>query len=357
MATIQWRPEVNALTTPQSYRILGIPRNSAGAEDIAADIAERHPGFNTADILTILNAEDDAIQERLLNGQQVTKSGAFSWSLTFSGRLDSPDDPLPPLDKSLNVNVRVSPPFVAALRRAAQTERLPMRRKAPLVSTAEDSLLGLSDVLNPGGALRLTGDDLAFDREHGADECVIHGTESGRTAQTRLIRVEAGEIILMPDIPAQANPWNNEHTVSVTTRYTEHGTPRTGVYDRMLRSPLALNGFSHPDPPEVGILTGSADGPYVSVTGGAVSADETLRVQVILDMHEDKLLFSLLDMKKDGAAGEEVAVTSDGERTLPGFAGSSVSDLSVRVNDCAALKEMIRNAYSGRLVDVLMIRM
>uniref|UniRef100_UPI0040574AE1 ACT domain-containing protein n=1 Tax=Candidatus Electronema sp. TaxID=2698783 RepID=UPI0040574AE1 len=39
MATIQWRPEVNALTTPQSYRILFVPRNVASREDIAADIA------------------------------------------------------------------------------------------------------------------------------------------------------------------------------------------------------------------------------------------------------------------------------------------------------------------------------
>ena len=37
MATIQWRPEINPLTTPQSYRILFMPRNSAGIEDIAAE--------------------------------------------------------------------------------------------------------------------------------------------------------------------------------------------------------------------------------------------------------------------------------------------------------------------------------
>jgi hypothetical protein len=41
MATIQWRTEINPLTTPQSYRILFMPRNSAGIEDIAADIALR----------------------------------------------------------------------------------------------------------------------------------------------------------------------------------------------------------------------------------------------------------------------------------------------------------------------------
>ncbi|MCI5122175.1 MAG: hypothetical protein D3908_13485, partial [Candidatus Electrothrix sp. AUS4] len=115
MATIQWRPEINALTTPISYRIRFIPRNSAGIDDIAADIAQQHPNFNKEDILTILRAEDDVIQTRLLNGEQVTKEGSCSWSISFSGRLDSPDDPLPPLDESLHVNVRISPPFVDAI--------------------------------------------------------------------------------------------------------------------------------------------------------------------------------------------------------------------------------------------------
>ena len=40
MATIQWRPEINALTTPQSYRILFLPRNVAGKADMAARMAE-----------------------------------------------------------------------------------------------------------------------------------------------------------------------------------------------------------------------------------------------------------------------------------------------------------------------------
>ena len=215
MATIQWRPEVNALTTPQSYRILFVPRNVASREDIAADIALRHPNFSEADILTILNAEDEAIQARLLNGEQVTKSGAFSYSLTFTGRMNSPDELLPPLDDCLQVNVRVSPPFVEAVRQAAQTERLPMEKKLPLITTAQDTLLKLNDVLMPQGVLQLTGDDLLFDPEGGSGGCVIEGTQSGRAVQTRFPMITNTAIMLMPTIPAQAHPWNNEYTVSV----------------------------------------------------------------------------------------------------------------------------------------------
>ncbi|WP_417916794.1 hypothetical protein [Candidatus Electronema sp. JC] len=356
MATIQWRPEINPLTTPQSYRIRFAPRNAAGIEDIAADIARQHPNFSKADILTILRAEDEAVQARLLNGEQVTKEGSFSWYLSFTGRLESPDEPLPPLDDCLQVNVRVSPPFLAAIRQNAQTERLPMEKKLPLISTAKDTLLELKDVLNPAGALQLNGADLYFDRTQDGSECVIEGTQSGKIVQKRFIKIEASEIILMPELPAQAHPWNNEHTISVTTRYTEHGTLRTGAYERMLRSPLTLTNMGHPHPPETGILTGSAASAYVSVTGGSVSADETLRIQVILDLRADALLFSLLDMKEGGRAGAAMTVTANGELTLQGFADSAVSSLTVRVNNYAGLKEMIRNDYGGRLVDVLDVR-
>ncbi len=356
MAMIQWRPEINPLTTPQSYRILFMPRNSAGIEDIAADIALRHPNFSKTDILTILRAEDEAIHARLLNGEQVTKAGAVSYSLTFTGRLNSPDDPLPPLDECLHVNVRVSPPFLAAICQSAQTERLPMEKKLPLISTAQDSLLKLKDVLNPDGALLLTGDDLAFDpAAPDSGQCVIAGTQSGSTVQTRLLRVEQSEILLMPEIPAQAHPWNNEYTVSVSVRYSEHGTLRTGTYSRMLRSPLTVSKMGHPNPPEVGILTGKESSPHVSVIGGSVAADETLRIQAVFDARTDALLFSLLDMQEGGRAGAAVTVTANGSVTLPGFAGSAVTNLTVRVNNYAGLKEMLRNDYGSRMADVLKV--
>ena len=356
MPAIQWRPEVNAMTTPQSWRILAVPRNSAGIEDIAADIARQHPNFNKADILTILRAEDKAVQARLLNGEQVTKEGSWSWFVSFSGRLDHPTDPLPPLDECLQVSVRISPPFAKAIRRAAHAERLPVRLKRPLISTARDPLLGLNNVLNPDGLLQLAGRNLAFDPQQPGSQCVIAGTESGSAVQTRFAKVEDSGIMLMPDIPAQSNPWNNEYTVSVSTRYSEHGTLRTGACGQMLRSPLTLSGFGQPDPPEHGILTGSAASPYVSVIGGSVSADEMLRIQAVLDHRKDVLLFSLLDMQEGGKTGAAVTVTANGELTLQGFADSAVTNLTVRVNNYAGLKEMLRNDYGGRLVDVLVVR-
>jgi len=356
MATIQWRPEVNALTTPQSYWIRFMARNTASRKDIAADIALRNPNYNEELAEAILKAGEEAVQARLLNGEQVTLEGSFSYFPSFTGRLNDPDEPLPPLDDCLHINVRISPPFTDAIRQAAQTERLPMEKKLPLINTVRDSLLELKDVLNPDGALLLSGDSLFFDRSvPGGGECVIEGSQSGRTVQTRLLRVEESEIMLMPDIPAQAHPWNNEYKVSVSVRYSEHGTLRTGTYARLLRTPLSVPKLGHPNPPEVGILSGKEGSPNVSVTGGGVSADETLRIQVILDLRQDLLLFSLLDMQENGKTGAAVTAPGNGAYVLPGFADSAVSSLDVRVNNHAGLKDMIRNNYGGRVVDILKI--
>jgi hypothetical protein len=358
MATIQWRPEVNALTTPQSYRILFLPRNMVGTADMAARMAKALPNYTEAEFRTFIDLHNQLITESLTNGEQVTEENAFTYSLSFTGRLDSPDDPLPPLDECLHVRVHASPPLAETVRRNGRAERLPLAEKLPLIATAKDTLFELKNVLNPDGALQLTGDDLSFDRSQpGAGSCALEGTAGGRTVQSRFIKVEESEVIFMPDIPAQSHPWNNEFRVSISTRYSEHGTMRTGIYARLLRSPLTLSNFGHPNPQEVGILSsGGAASPYVSATGGSVSADETLRIQAVLDMRADALLFSLLDMKEEeGRTGAAVTVTADGEQTLQGFSGSAVSSLDIRVNDYAALKDLIRNKYGGRLADVLKV--
>ena len=356
MSTIQWRPEINAMTTPQSYWIRFVPRNVVNTAELAARMAKALPNYTEAEFRTFLDLHNQLITESLTNGEQVTEENAFTYSLSFTGRLDSPDDPLPPLEECLHVRVHASQPLVETVAKNGRAERLPQAEKLPLITTSKDTLLELKNVLNPDGALQLTGDDLYFDRSRADESCVIEGAAGGRTAQSRFIKVEESEIIFMPEIPAQAHPWNNEFRVSVTTRYSEHGTLRTGIYARMLRSPLTLSRFGHPNPQEVGILTGGgAASPYVSAISGSVSADDTLRIQAVIDMHQDLLLFSLLDMHEEGRTGAAVPVSENGEQTLQGFSGSAVSSLTVRVDEYAALKDMVRNKYGGRLIDVLKV--
>jgi len=355
MATIQWRPEVNALTTPQSYRVRYLPRRVIGDNELAAEIVERNPTLTEEVARTVLDTRNVLIQEHLINGDQVTEEEAFTYRLSFTARLDEPDAPLPNTEDMLKVRVYASNPFTAEVRHKARMERLPLAEKAPVIASAEDNRLKLNDVLYSAGVLKLTGSNLLFDDVEDGGSCVIRGTRDGEAAQEQYALITNTSILVVPDIPAQTDPWNNEYTVSVSTRYTEHGTLRTGTFRRRLRSPLLVAGVDSPPPIAVGILTGGAASPYVTVTGGTADADETLRVQAVLDLHEGHLLLNLLDMRKDGESGPAVTVTADGDITLSGFAGSSVDALNLTVNNFAELAGMIRNDYSGRLVDILNI--
>ena len=353
--SIQYKPEPNALTTPRTYTLRFVPRNTADEQNLAADIHRSQPNFSPEAVETILQAEDEAILERLLNGEQVTKHGSFSWYISFTGTLKNAEDPTPPLDECLHVNVRISQNFLERLRQAAQVERLSVTEKLPVITAAEDTVLGLRDVLRSDGMLRITGSNLSFDRNDPDSHCLIQGTRSGSAVQSRVGTVTNSEIVLLPDVPDQPDPWNNEYRLSVTTHYTEHGTPRTGNYKRLLRTPLAVNGFGEP----TGCLTGNADAPYVTITGGTVSEDTLLRIQVIREVVSNQLRFSLLDMSKGGAAGDEVSMSdsADVTLTLPGFAGSPVTSLTITVHDYAALWDMVRSDYGGRLVDILDVNM
>ncbi|MCI5159802.1 MAG: hypothetical protein D3906_15520 [Candidatus Electrothrix sp. AUS1_2] len=70
-------------------------------------------------------------------------------------------------------------------------------------------------------------------------------------------------------------------------------------------------------------------------------------------MIQERLYFSLVHMKDGRAGGAEIPVTGNGTYTLPGFTGSAVSGLEIRVDHYLALWSMIRNSYQGRLVDIL----
>jgi hypothetical protein len=162
-------------------------------------------------------------------------------------------------------------------------------------------------------------------------------------------------VMLTPEIPEQDAPWNNEYALSISAQYTEHGTVRTGVYNRKLRTPLLVQ--LPPGEGGVGILTGNADVPYVRITSCTATAAEQLRIAAVLDVQTGVLYFNLLDMKERSVAGPAVSATSNGDYTLSGFAGSAVTEMTVAVDHFAELVSIVRNGYTGRLVDILEIRM
>ncbi len=286
----------------------------------------------------------------------MTLEEAFSFYLSFIGRLDSPDAPLPENDDLLQVNVRVSQPFVKEIRHQAKYVRLPMQEKLPVITSTEDTKLKLADVLFAGGVLRLIGSNLDFDESSPDCGCVIEGTAGGRKKQSTYASVANSTVLLVPDIPVQSQPWQNEYTITLTTQYSEHGTLRSGTCRRKLRSPLTVTDLGHPNR-ETGILTGSTtSAAYASVTDGTAAAAEMLRVQAVIDSRSGQLLLSLLDMEEGGRTGAAVAVAANGTYVLHGFSGSAVSSLTIKVNNYTALLSLIRSSYAGRLVDILDVR-
>ena len=70
MATVQWKPEVNALTTPQSWRPRYVPRNTNGSDNLAARIARKHPSLDKESVKMTISALVEEIGIDLINGDQ-----------------------------------------------------------------------------------------------------------------------------------------------------------------------------------------------------------------------------------------------------------------------------------------------
>jgi hypothetical protein len=129
MATIQWRPEVNALTTPQSYRARVLPRNVVGNDELAAEIAAELDVISPELARLVITTEKKLIARHLSNGDQVTQEDALTYSLSMTAKLDSPDDPLPNTDDMLKVRIYASKSFAAEVRQPAKFEKLPLAEK------------------------------------------------------------------------------------------------------------------------------------------------------------------------------------------------------------------------------------
>ena len=354
MNRIQWRPEMNALTTPVSYRPRFVPGKVAGNDTLAEELAADHPGVDADYLKTIISDLFTKIQTHLINGEQVTIKDAFTFTNSFSGRMDSPDEPLPESEDVLHVKAFATAPFVRAVRQAARFEKLPAETKLPVISFAEDTHLKLADVLMAGSILKLSGSNLAFPENDPDCGCVIEGSRSGRAVQQMFGMISNSSVMLTPDIPAQNDPWNNEYVISISTQYTEHGTLRTGTYPRRLRTPLLVQVPVAARAP--GILTGDTAAPLARITDCTASADERLRIAAVLDVRTGVLYLNLLDMQEHGQAGAAVPVTGNGEYALSSFAGSAVTALTVTVDNFAALVSLVRNGYTSRLVDILEIQ-
>jgi hypothetical protein len=352
MPSIYYRIEPNNLTETTSYKLRLVSQGTAGYDEVAARVALKNPGLSAEMVKTALKGSMEEIGIILSEGKIVTLENACTFRPSLHARLESPEAPLPLIDKLLNVTIAVSQPFVKALRLVANLERVAAEEKAPVLLSAEDTSLVLNDVLNSAGVLHLTGSHLLFDPQKPDCGCVIAGTRSGSEVQSQFARISDSEVLLVPHIPVQDDPWNNEYTVSISTKYTEHGSVRTGTYSRKLRSPLIVD-LAHAGESGVGILTGEAESPYAWITARAGSGAAQVRIQALLDLVTDHLSLNILAMQEHGPAGSAVNIPENGSYVLPGFSGSAVTSLTVQVDYLPELITLIHNSYHGRMVDIL----
>lgn len=352
MSTVQWRPELNALTTPQSYRACPVPKDTLGYDGLSKAIAKRNSLWSPGLVKSILEELREELKEQMINGNKVSLENAFTFHVSLPVRLDSPDAPMPPAAEVVKVQVYASRTFTDEVKEAVRLERLEPENKVPVISSAKDTQLGLRNVLNPDGVLQLVGADMFFEQDTVGAECVIEGTRSTRVAQTLFAKIANTEVLIVPKFTAQTDFWNNEYRVSISTRYTEHGSLRTGIYSRPLRAPLRID---TEEDQNIGILSGPEDAPLVEITAATMAGSQPaqVRIQAVLNAQDGELRLSLLDMIERSDVGDAVMVSANGDYTLPGFAGSELSSLDLRVNDYPALKLMVQTVYTGRVVDIL----
>ena len=66
MPSIHWKPEVNALTVPQSYRMRFIPNNDLGTDDVAAGMTEINPALTPDLAESSISALVQTLQQSLI---------------------------------------------------------------------------------------------------------------------------------------------------------------------------------------------------------------------------------------------------------------------------------------------------
>ncbi|WP_417910443.1 hypothetical protein [Candidatus Electronema sp. PJ] len=349
MASIQWKVEQNKLTTPASYRARTVAHTTLDYEGVSSAMAARNPQLSAGLIEFVLREFREEVLIQLANGNAINLENFLKFAVNFATRLPTAVAPLPPLSECLEVQVSASKTLRDDVRSAASAEKIAATEKAPMIIAVTDVTTGLENVMQSGTSIVLNGTNMYFDNTMPGAECVIEGTRNGRTVQTNFGKRANSEIIVVADYPAQTSTHNNEYLISVTTSYTENGSLRTGTYNKRLRVPLQVSIGAL----ATGILSGAEDNPLVNITGGAATASQRIRIQAVINNQDQILRISLLDMTEGGKVGDAVIINGDGGYEILGYTGSTVTYLTITVNDYAALYALVNTAYSNRMIDIL----
>jgi hypothetical protein len=349
MASIQWKVEQNKLTTPSSYRAQSVVRTTLDYAGVSSAMAARNTQWSAGLIEAVLRQFREEVLIQLANGNAINLENFIKFAVNFATRLPTAVSPLPPLSECLEVQASASKTLRDDVRSAASAEKIASVEKAPMILAVTDVTTGLENVMQTGTSIVMNGTDMYFDNTMSGAECVIEGMQTGRTVQTNFGKRANSEIIVVADYPTQTSSHNNEYEISVTTSYTTNGSLRTGTYKKRLRVPLNVSIGAT----STGILSGAGSSPLVSVTGGALTASQQVRIQAVINSQDQILRISLLDMTEGSKVGDTVTINGNSAYEILGYTGSNVSYLTINVHDYAALYTLVNTSYSNRMIDIL----
>ncbi len=101
MGTVQYRVEPNPLTKPVSYKLRFLPKHTAGYDELAV---AKDNGLTPEQAKATIQSTIKHIKAMLCDGIQVTLEETFTFAPSLGARLDSPDDPLPPISELLRIS-------------------------------------------------------------------------------------------------------------------------------------------------------------------------------------------------------------------------------------------------------------
>ena len=72
-----------------------------------------------------------SIQKALINGNHINLADKLIIPFSLTGRLDTPDDPLPPVTEALRMQIHPTATFMREIYHQAKLERVEMTEKLP----------------------------------------------------------------------------------------------------------------------------------------------------------------------------------------------------------------------------------
>jgi hypothetical protein len=349
MATIQWRPESNPLTNPKSYKARILHRVTMDYAAVAEAISARNPNFSAIAVETILRELREEVRIQLNNGNAVALKDFCSFRTSANVRLETASSPMPSPGTSLMTVISASRTLRDDVRQGASYEKLPAEEKSPVITEFMNTMLGLPNVLDSNGYLAVVkGSNILIGPGIAGSKMTIEGTQSGSTVQTDFAERTPAKISFSTMIPSQAFAWNNEYTVSITTRYTENGSLRVSTYSQYLRQSMDYTIGSLPR----GVLSSTTATAIVDITAYS-GATQTVRLCADVNSQDDTLRIWMADMTANGEVGNSVIINDDTGYTIDGYPGALITSIGIETIDWAALKTLVKTKYAGRMYDIV----